>query len=85
MLERGIRERNVWKSYVLPEAIIDLKQAAGRLIRSSTDTGSLVLADSRLLTKWYGRAFLAALPSQQRYTLDTQAIAEALRKEKGRP
>jgi ATP-dependent DNA helicase DinG len=79
MLERGLREPNVWKSYALPEAVIDLKQAAGRLIRSSTDTGSLVLADSRLLTKWYGRAFLAALPSQQRHALDTRAIAERLR------
>jgi ATP-dependent DNA helicase DinG len=80
MLERGLRESNVWKAYALPEAIIDLKQAAGRLIRSSTDSGSLILADSRLLTKWYGRAFLTALPSQQRYTLDTPAIAEALRR-----
>jgi ATP-dependent DNA helicase DinG len=76
--ERGLRERNVWKLYALPEAIIDLKQAAGRLIRSSTDSGSLILADSRLLTKWYGRTFLDALPSRQRHALDTAAIAEAL-------
>lgn len=82
MRERELRGENAWKNYALPEAIIDLKQAAGRLIRSSTDSGSLVLADARLLTKWYGRAFLDALPSQQRYTLDTQALADAL---KGRP
>jgi ATP-dependent DNA helicase DinG len=79
MLERSLREKNAWKAYALPEAVIDLKQAAGRLIRSSTDSGSLILADSRLLTKWYGRAFLDALPSQQRHALDTQAIADALR------
>jgi ATP-dependent DNA helicase DinG len=79
MLERDSRERNAWKNYALPEAVIDLKQAAGRLIRSSTDRGALVLADARLLTKWYGRTFLGALPSQQRYVLDTAAIAEALR------
>jgi ATP-dependent DNA helicase DinG len=79
MLERDLRERNAWKNYVLPEAVIDLKQAAGRLIRSSTDRGSLVLADARLLTKWYGRTFLDALPSRQRYPLGTDAIAEALR------
>jgi ATP-dependent DNA helicase DinG len=78
MLERSLRQRNVWKSYVLPEAIIDLKQAAGRLIRSSTDTGSLILADARLLTKWYGRAFLDALPSQQRRPLSTPEIATTL-------
>jgi ATP-dependent DNA helicase DinG len=80
MQERGLRERNAWKAYALPEAVIDLKQAAGRLIRSSTDSGSLVLADARLLTKWYGRLFLDALPSQQRHVLDTAAIAEALRR-----
>ena len=41
-----------------------MKQAAGRLIRSSTDTGVLILADRRLVTKGYGRAFLRSLPSQ---------------------
>jgi ATP-dependent DNA helicase DinG len=79
MLERTLREKNAWKAYALPEAVIDLKQAAGRLIRSSTDSGSLILADSRLLSKWYGRAFLDALPSQQRHALDTPSIADALR------
>jgi ATP-dependent DNA helicase DinG len=69
---------------VLPEAVIDLKQAAGRLIRSSTDTGSLILADARLLTKWYGRAFLDALPSQQRHSLSTNDIAKELSRERGR-
>jgi len=77
--ERGLRERDAWKKYVLPEAVIDLKQAAGRLIRSSTDHGSLVLADARLLTKWYGPSFLDALPSQRRHILATPAIAEHLR------
>jgi ATP-dependent DNA helicase DinG len=76
--ERDRRERDAWKRYVLPEAVIDLKQAAGRLIRSSTDRGALVLADSRLLSKWYGREFLQALPSQQRYTLSSAELAEAL-------
>ena len=77
-LERSLRERDSWKHYVLPEAIIDLRQAAGRLIRSTTDRGALVLADSRLLTKWYGAAFLEALPTTQLYTLDTASIADAL-------
>jgi ATP-dependent DNA helicase DinG len=80
MQERSRREPNAWKAYALPEAVIDLKQAAGRLIRSSTDSGSLVLADSRLLTKWYGRAFLDALPSHQYHPLDTPGIAAALQK-----
>lgn len=61
--ERECREGPVaWRRYVLPEAVIELKQAAGRLIRSKTDTGCLVIADARVLSKHYGRAFLTALP-----------------------
>jgi ATP-dependent DNA helicase DinG len=48
--------------YQLPEAIIRFKQGFGRLIRSRTDTGFVVVLDHRLLTRHYGRAFLAALP-----------------------
>ena len=81
-LERARREQNAWKQYVLPEAIIDLKQAAGRLIRSSTDKGYLVLADARLRTKWYGPSFLAALPSRRHYFLSTQQIAEQMQRER---
>ena len=51
-------------SYTLPQAVIEIKQAAGRLIRSSTDKGVLVLADKRLLTKGYGKTFLRSLPSR---------------------
>jgi len=61
--ERERREgRQAWRRYTLPEAVLELKQAAGRLIRSSTDSGCLVIADSRVVTKQYGRDFLAALP-----------------------
>ncbi|MDO9107650.1 MAG: helicase C-terminal domain-containing protein, partial [Coriobacteriia bacterium] len=50
--EREEREgRAAWKRYALPEAVIELKQAAGRLIRSKTDTGCLVIADARVLHK----------------------------------
>jgi ATP-dependent DNA helicase DinG len=48
--------------YQLPEAIIRLKQGFGRLIRSSSDTGIVVVLDHRLLTKSYGRQFIQALP-----------------------
>lgn len=46
----------------LPQAVIALKQGAGRLIRSETDHGVLVLCDPRLTGKGYGRVFLASLP-----------------------
>ena len=62
--ERDLREDRAWWKYSLPDAVISVKQAAGRLIRSSTDTGVLVLADSRLVTKGYGRLFVGSLPSR---------------------
>ena len=46
----------------LPQAVIALKQAVGRLIRSETDHGVLVLCDPRLTGKGYGRVFLDSLP-----------------------
>lgn len=46
----------------LPRAVIKFKQGFGRLIRSRTDSGRVVLLDERLLTARYGRIFLASLP-----------------------
>ncbi len=46
----------------LPEAVIALKQGAGRLIRGETDTGVLIICDRRLRSKPYGRVFLNSLP-----------------------
>lgn len=46
----------------LPQAVIALKQGAGRLIRDVGDRGVLMLCDPRLRTKSYGRVFLNSLP-----------------------
>src|SRR5205823_703080 len=54
---------NPFMDYSVPEAIIKLKQGFGRLIRSKTDTGIVVILDSRVKTKRYGRLFLDALPA----------------------
>ena len=51
-----------FKEYSLPEAVLKFRQGFGRLIRSQTDEGIVVVLDSRLLTKWYGRVFLRSLP-----------------------
>jgi len=48
--------------YSLPEAILKLRQGVGRLIRTKSDSGMIVILDSRILSKPYGRAFLRALP-----------------------
>jgi len=62
-LER-IREEggNPFVDYQLPLAIIKFKQGFGRLIRTKTDTGIIVILDSRILSKSYGEKFLAAVP-----------------------
>ena len=46
----------------LPEAILKFRQGFGRLVRSATDTGRVVILDPRVSTRSYGRRFLAALP-----------------------
>ncbi len=61
--ERDVREERAWWHYSLPEAVLSVKQAAGRLIRTAKDSGILVLCDTRLITKGYGRAFLSSLQS----------------------
>ena len=53
---------NPFSDYQLPEAVILFKQGFGRLIRSKTDTGTVVVLDNRILTKPYGRQFIQALP-----------------------
>jgi ATP-dependent DNA helicase DinG len=53
--------------YQVPQAVIKLKQGFGRLIRTATDSGLVVILDPRVLTKGYGRSFLAALPECRRF------------------
>ena len=53
---------NPFFDYQLPSAIIKFKQGFGRLIRSKTDTGIVVVLDSRIVNKRYGARFLAAIP-----------------------
>jgi len=53
---------NAFRDYQLPEAILKFKQGFGRLIRSKTDHGIVVVLDKRIITKSYGKRFLNALP-----------------------
>jgi len=53
---------DAFNDYSLPEAVLKLRQGVGRLIRSRADRGMVVILDSRVVTKNYGRAFLRALP-----------------------
>jgi len=56
------RGGNAFFEFSLPEAVLKFRQGVGRLIRTKTDTGIVVILDPRVLTKQYGRAFLDALP-----------------------
>jgi ATP-dependent DNA helicase DinG len=53
---------NSFTEYSLPEAVMKFKQGFGRLIRGKTDYGAVVVLDRRIISMWYGRAFLQALP-----------------------
>lgn len=53
---------NPFRDFQLPQAVLALRQGAGRLIRDPEDYGLLVLADPRLLEKGYGKLFLQSLP-----------------------
>ncbi len=60
----AIRKRggNPFMEYQVPEAVIRLKQGFGRLIRTATDRGQVVILDPRVRTKRYGQLFLDSLP-----------------------
>lgn len=53
---------NPFSDYQLPEAVLKLKQGFGRLIRTRSDTGIVVILDPRVRSKPYGRLFLESLP-----------------------
>jgi len=72
--EQGV---NPFFNYQVPRAVINLKQGVGRLIRSSRDKGVVVIFDTRLFTKGYGRIFLDSLPPC-RITRDTNDIVDFL-------
>lgn len=57
----------------LPQAVLAMKQGAGRLVRSVHDDGVLIICDNRLVTRAYGQLFLNSLPAMQR----TRSVAKA--------
>ena len=56
------RGGNAFAEFSLPEAILKFRQGVGRLIRTGTDSGIVVVLDNRILTKRYGQTFLDAIP-----------------------
>jgi ATP-dependent DNA helicase DinG len=56
------RGGDAFTEFSLPEAILKLRQGVGRLIRTKSDRGIVVILDNRIVTRPYGRAFMQALP-----------------------
>jgi ATP-dependent DNA helicase DinG len=66
---------NGFMHHTLPEAIINLKQGAGRLIRDETDRGVLMICDPRLISKSYGKRVWQSLPPFKRTRVEADVIA----------
>lgn len=73
------RGGDAFNEYSLPQAAIKLKQGFGRLIRSRTDRGAVVLLDSRVASKRYGRIFLDSLPPARRVLGSSDHVLDSLR------
>lgn len=67
--------RNPFIEYQLPRAVISIKQGAGRLIRSETDRGVLMICDPRMTGKPYGRRVWRSLPPMRRTREQSEALA----------
>ncbi len=68
-----------FREYTVPQAVIRFKQGFGRLIRSRSDRGVVLILDSRVVNKYYGALFLDSLPETRRAEGDTQAVLSAMR------
>jgi ATP-dependent DNA helicase DinG len=73
------RGGDAFVEYMLPNASLRLKQGFGRLIRTGTDRGVVVIGDPRIVTKRYGRGLLEALPPARRAIGRWAAIADRVR------
>jgi len=78
--EADLRQKglNGFYHFQIPEAIIALKQGAGRLIRDTTDTGVLILRDPRISQKNYGQLIMNSLPNFK-WVYDVEVAKEKLK------
>jgi len=67
-----------FRAFALPQAVLRLRQGFGRLIRTRTDRGAVVVLDRRVHERWYGRIFLSSLPPARRITGPARAVLEEL-------
>ena len=69
---------NPFRDYALPEAVIKFRQGFGRLIRTKTDRGVVVVTDPRIVTKSYGSTFRKSIPSSVHTVTDTGELVSRI-------
>ncbi len=72
------RGQSSFMNYSLPMAVLRFKQGFGRLVRSKTDFGAVIVCDKRVLTKRYGQQFLGALPTGYRSFAGKESLVRAV-------
>lgn len=79
LAEKAAREHGEsFVSYMIPEAVIRLRQGAGRLIRTPTDRGTLLVLDKRIVTRGYGKCFMRSLGGSFETFADMEAMLKAV-------
>jgi ATP-dependent DNA helicase DinG len=71
-------KKNPFMMLSLPQAVIKFKQGFGRLVRTTTDKGIVILYDTRVIDTNYGKYFLYSLPGPKMEHLPTAAMAERI-------
>ena len=70
---------NPFNDFYVPSAVLKFKQGFGRLIRTTEDTGVVVVLDSRICKKSYGMAFIEAIPECEMVTGNIEEIEKAVK------
>jgi ATP-dependent DNA helicase DinG len=71
--------KNPFREYSLPQACLRFRQGFGRLIRTQTDRGAVVIMDSRINSMWYGKTFLRSLPELKLVKGNSEQVLQELR------
>ena len=69
---------NPFLSLTLPETAMRLRQGVGRLIRNQSDRGGVIILDSRMITKWYGKTLIRSMPTSQVFVSSSERVIESL-------